>query len=173
MRAWGRTASAAILLWLWQSWVLRKMPQAPGGLPFIGAPPGKHPAPVTAHVPTPQALQAMALPRAVRPDSPRLTSLQARHTALITHQPAQPGADASNTVRAARMVLLMPPLPARRKTTATAELMVKSHWGGSVTAGHTWTLFWNTPWDLFEKWAADVSFSSPIYLAPPSRVWVD
>ena len=35
----GDAASAAILLWLWQSWVLRKMPQAPGGLPFIGAPP--------------------------------------------------------------------------------------------------------------------------------------
>eukprot|EP00959_Pyramimonas_sp_CCMP1952_P132727 2775187-Pyramimonas_sp.AAC.1 len=21
---------------------------------------------------------------------------------------------------------------------------------------HTWALYWNTPWDLFEKWAAEV-----------------
>jgi len=25
--------------------------------------------------------------------------------------------------------------------------------GGWPLIGHTWTLYWNTPWDLFEKWA--------------------
>jgi len=27
--------------------------------------------------------------------------------------------------------------------------------GGWPLVGHTWTLYWNTPWDLFEKWAAE------------------